>query len=303
MSAASGTEDSIAVIGAGGFVGARLSERLLGDGFSVLRFTREQPAVDAEGTLHPGLRAAGLVFHLASSLTPAVAERRPDLVTADHQAFVRLLEGLAAYERPPLLVLAGSASTVCESGPSAPPTEEAPTLPHSAYARAKLALEKELHARGPELPYVIVRFTNLYGPGHALRPGHGVIMHWFDAVSQGRPLRLYGPPEAERDYVFVDDAVDALLRFVPVAAGARLPHRLFHIGSGQATSLDALSAIVLKVTGAELPVERYPGRDVDFSTVLLDVKRAHSVLGWRARTPLESGLASTWQWFRTTVAR
>ncbi|MFF3542091.1 NAD-dependent epimerase/dehydratase family protein [Streptomyces platensis] len=302
MSAASGTEARIAVIGAGGFVGSRLSERLLGDGFSVLRFTREQPAVDAEGTLHPGLRAAGLVFHLASSLTPAVAERRPDLVAADHQAFVRLLDGLAACRRPPLLVLAGSASTVCESGPSAPLTEEAPTLPHSAYAKAKLALEQELHARGPELPYVITRFTNLYGPGHPLRPGHGVIMHWFDAVAQGRPLRLYGPPEAERDYVFVDDAIDALLRFVPEAA-SKLPHRLFHIGSGQATSLDALLAAVLKVTGADLPVERYPGRDVDFSTVLLDVRRARSVLGWRAHTPLESGLASTWQWFRTTAAR
>lgn len=290
----------VAVTGARGFVGSRLVARLAEGGVPVLRLSREQPPVDAEGTLHPGLREVDVVYHLATSITPAVAERRPDLVDADHETFASMLDGLASCVRPPLVVLGSSASTVCESGGTPPFSERAPTLPRSTYATAKLRLENELGRRGSVLPSVIVRFSNVYGPGLALRQGHGVIAHWFDAAWNGRPLVVYGPPDAARDYVFVDDVVDALLRIGPDAT-ADAPYRLFHLGSGRATQLGELLDIVRAVVDVDVAVERYPGRTVDNSAVLVDVRRAREVLGWRARTPLEAGLTSTWRWFRRSV--
>jgi UDP-glucose 4-epimerase len=282
------------VIGAGGFIGRPLCERLRASGTEVVGVTRDTPpAARSDGTPTSALRATGIVYYLATSVTPAVAEARPELVAADHEAFARMLDTLAAFEEPPLVVLTSTGLTVSESGDGRPCTEAAVARPRSAYASAKLALERELLSRAPLLPGLVLRLTNVYGPSHSLRGGYGVVAHWLDAVAHKRPLDLYGDPDTTRDYLYVDDVVTALAGLAPKAAD--LPCGVVNIASGEATSLGGLLGAIRDVTGRELTVRLHPGRGFDHPANLLDVGRARRFLGWQARTPLAEGLESTWQ--------
>ncbi|MFE6938280.1 NAD-dependent epimerase/dehydratase family protein [Streptomyces chartreusis] len=291
------------VVGAGGLMGRALCERLRASGAEAVAATRDTPPlVRPDGTPAPALRAAGVVHYLATSVTPGLAETHPERVAADHETFVRTLDALATVENPPLVVLASTGLTVSESGDGRPCTEDAEALPKSAYARAKLALERELLSRSPLVPGMVMRMTNVYGPGHALRRGYGVVAHWLAAVAQGRPLELYGDPDTTRDYLYVGDAVAALAGLGPEAAD--LPFDVVNIGSGEATTLGRLLGVIREVTDRELTVRLCPGRGFDQPANLLDVDRAHRRLGWRARTPLAVGLERTWRALNgTAVAR
>lgn len=282
------------VVGAGGLLGRALCERMRATGAPVVAATRDTPPlVRPDGTPAPALRTAGIVYYLATSVTPALAATRPELVAADHQTFSGVLDALTAVERPPLVVLTSTGLTVSESGDGTPCTEDATARPRSAYAKAKLGLERELLSRAPLVPGMVLRLTNVYGPGHRLRRGYGVVAHWLDAVAQGRSLDLYGDPDTTRDYLYLHDAVDALAGIGPEAAD--LPFSVVNIGSGEATSLARLLGVIRDVTDRELTVRLCPGRGFDHPANLLDVGRARTALGWQARTPLATGLERTWR--------
>ncbi|GAA2411546.1 NAD-dependent epimerase/dehydratase family protein [Actinomadura vinacea] len=282
------------VVGAGGFIGRPLCERLRSEGAQVVAATRDSPPlVGADGAPVPELREAEVVYHLASSVTPGEAQSRPERVAADREMFNGLLDALATVDRPPLVVLSSTGLTVCESGDAAPCTEDSLAAPKSAYAKAKLAMEDDLLSRGAHVPGVVLRMTNVYGPGHRLRRGYGVVAHWLHAAAQDRPLDLYGNVETTRDYVYIDDVVTAMAELGPETAD--LPFSVFNIGAGEATSLGRLLTLIRNVTGRELTVRLRPGRGFDHPTALLDVRRARRLLGWQARTPLAAGLEQVWR--------
>ncbi|MBO2462635.1 NAD-dependent epimerase/dehydratase family protein [Actinomadura violacea] len=282
-----------AVIGAGGFIGRALCGRLRAGGAQVMPVTRDTRwPIGPDGTPLPELRDVEVLYYLATSVTPALAQTRPELVAADRERFNGLLDALATTERPPVVVLNSTGLTVCESADAVPCTEDAFAAPKSAYAKAKLAMENDLLSRTARVPGVVLRMSNVYGPGHGLRRGYGVVAHWLDAAANGRPLDLYGDADTVRDYLYIDDAVDALAGLGP--ATAELPAGVFNIATGAGTSLGRLLSAIRDVADRELTVRLRPGRGFDHPVALLDVARARRLLGWRARTPLSVGLERAW---------
>ncbi|MDQ0758968.1 NAD-dependent epimerase/dehydratase family protein [Streptomyces canus] len=283
-----------AIVGADGFIGGRLLTHL-GRDHGVAPFTRERPAVDDDGAPAPELRTADTVYYLATSVNPATAGRDPAVVAADHDHFLRLMDVLAALERPPLLVLASSGGTVYDVAAPCPYGEDAALLPSNAYGAAKLALEQALFARRAELPGIALRLSNVYGPGQRTGTGQGVVAHWLRAVAEGTPLRVIGDPATVRDYVYVDDVCAALAEVRAAhTAGVSLPAAL-NIGSGEGISLSDLLAVLEATVQRELSVEYAPRRSFDRRDAVLDTSRTHQVLGWRSSTPLPEGLARTWR--------
>ncbi|MFE0417522.1 NAD-dependent epimerase/dehydratase family protein [Streptomyces tendae] len=281
-----------AIVGADGFIGSRLCTHL---GTDAVPFTRRRPAVHDDGSPAPELRTADTVYYLATSVTPATADRDPAAVAADHDHFLRLVDALAALDRPPLLVLASSGGTVYDVTALRPYDEDAALYPSNAYGAAKLAMERALSARSAELPGVALRLSNVYGPGQRAGTGQGVVAHWLHAVAEKTPLRLIGDPATVRDYVYVDD-VCAALRKVRAAhtADRSLPPAL-NVGSGEGVSLSGLLAALEAAVGRALPVEHAPRRTFDRCDVVLDVSRTRHVLDWRPSTSLPEGLARTWR--------
>jgi UDP-glucose 4-epimerase len=279
------------VVGADGFIGRHLAAALCVSGARVTACTR------AHQPYRPD--SPDIVFYLASSITPALAEQHPEWVRADHQLFAALLRRLARRPNPPTVVLTSSAGTVYDPDAAGPWREDAPTRATSDYGAAKLALERLL-LEHTGIPAVILRLSNVYGPGQRVDKSQGVLAYWLHAAAADRPLQVMGDPHARRDYVYVHDVVDCLLRVAawsPTLAASE-PPLVVNVASGVSTSLADLLSTVEYVVGRDVAVQQLPGRAVDRLDTSLDVRRAAQWLGWRPRTSLVEGVTEMWQSLR-----
>jgi UDP-glucose 4-epimerase len=290
---ASAKPDTAAVCGASGFIGSRLAATLEQRGVRVARFAKSTPILTAGGGLAPGLAEASTVFYLATSLSPAVAEQSPELVTTEREFFTELLGRLRKEGRHPAIVLASSGGTVYDPSAHPPYREDTPALPSTAYGRAKRDLERDLLSWDRALIPLILRLANVYGPGQPATRGYGVLPHWLRALADGSRLRVFGSPRSRRDYVHVDDVVDAMAR-LHFLDTADLP-RILNVGSGRPTALVELLALVVEVAGRSVTAEFAEARPFDRHDSWLDPTEAERHLGWHARIHLEEGVRETWE--------
>jgi UDP-glucose 4-epimerase len=286
-----------AVIGADGFIGRRLTAALCATGAQVTAYSRQHELRWPDDPAAPGI-----VFYLASSVTPTLAEQHPEWVTADHLRFTDLLRRLARSAHPPTVVLTSSAGTVYDPDVPGPYREDAPTRSTSRYGAAKLALERLLLDHADVVPAVILRLSNVYGPGQRVGKLQGVLAYWLQAAARGDPLDLIGDPRATRDYVYIDDVVECMLRTVDASSDRSVDDPLvLNVASGVSTSLATLLSAVESVVGRELPVRYLPHRPVDRPETRLTVRRAARLLGWRPGTPLVEGIDAMWREIRHVV--
>ncbi|GBD35902.1 UDP-N-acetylglucosamine 4-epimerase [bacterium HR36] len=151
-------------------------------------------------------------------------------------------------------------------------------------------------ARSFGMETVVLRFFNIYGPRQDARsPYSGVIALFAHAMLQGRQPTVHGDGLQSRDFVFVSDAVQALLLAAetPAAAG-----QVYNIGTGQATTVLDLVHQFNQLLGTNLSPQHGPPRPGDVRHSLADISRARRELGYEPRTPLREGLRLTLDWLR-----
>ena len=295
-----GVEPDVAVVGANGFIGRRVTASLRHRGIPLAEYTRLVPFSRPDASPASGLVSARTVYWLVSSTNPQTAESHPERVTSDIDAFARLLAVLDGSNLSPQIVLVSSGGTVYDPAGRPPYAEQAPVRATSAYAHAKLRLE-ELLLTHPGLrdSSVVLRVSNAYGPGQPAVGGQGVVAHWLKALAEHRPIVIYGDPATTRDYVYVDDVVDAMIRVHQHRAP--LP-AILNVGSGKPTTLQDLATIVLDVAGVPAVSLRHEGaRSFDVSQTWLDVSAIRGVLGWQPVTDLRTGVAAAWSSLQSAV--
>jgi UDP-glucose 4-epimerase len=174
---------------------------------------------------------------------------------------------------------------------SAPIDESHPTYPLCSYGIHKLVIEKylQLNHRMHGLDYCVLRPPNLYGPRQRLDVAQGAVAVFLDRALRGKPIQVWGDGSAVRDYLFVGDAAEALLK----AAAFEGEPRLFNIGSGVGTSLNQLIKEIEALLGRPVPVEYSAARPLDVPANVLDASLARRHLGWVPRTSLAEGLRLT----------
>lgn len=281
----------VAVIGANGFIGSALVRALSSQGRPPAMFTRSTPYFTRDGALRQELADADTVFWLASSIRPAIAEEQNTAASADHACLATLLDGLARDGRARArLVVVSSGGTVYDSSCPPPHAETAQLAPANSYGWAMLRIEQLIRERAREC--TVLRVSNAYGPGQVARRGQGVIAHWLAALIEGRPIHLMGSDRVARDYVFISDVVDALVR----VHDAEVAPAVVNIGSGRPTTLGELVDLV-RDTVAPVPVNviREEGRSFDAPSTWLDISLARDVLGWKPSIELRDGLHRTWR--------
>lgn len=284
------SEVTTAVIGAGGFLGTRLCDVLRAEGRTVVPFTRYR-SFEVDGRLDPAFDDADVILYLATSVTPGDAEIFPQRAISDYEHLERLLYGLARLRTQPLFIFASSSTNYDPAFP-APYPEEAPTKPQTVYGEIKLLMEKRLLSYGDAVKPLVLRLASMYGPGHPKKPGHGVIAHWLHSVAENGIIEVFGNDDIRRDFIYVDDAVDAITRAIAVNADG-LPN-LINVGSGHPTSLADLRQKVIATTRCEPQIVRYPSRRFDRRELWLNIDLAKSELSWRPTTSLSKGLRATW---------
>ena len=301
---------NIVVLGGSGFIGSRVSRSLLEAGHRVTTVSRSRLPLMGPGHLHMDitlndrhttmamLEDADYLFHLAGDSTPGSSRLQPALEGINNiLPTLQLLEVMQQRQRP-CLVFVSSGGAIYRNPPETDRfDEESATLPMSYYGAGKLAVEAFIKAYNQQTGQraIILRPANLYGPGQQVKKQFGIVPTLFSAIGEDRPFTIWGDGTATRDYLFIDDFLDLCHRIV---AHEWAPDCLevFNVGSGEGCSINTLCSLVESVTGHTLKREYVDPRGVDIPAVVLNCDRVHAALGWRAQTPLETGLGATWLW-------
>ena len=298
------------VTGAAGFIGSHLTEALLERGHDVVAldcFTdyydvalKEENAagldvarVDlAEDELD--LAGADGVFHLAGqpgarSFGPVFADylRRNTLATQ------RLFEAAVAAR---VRVVYASSSSIYGDAERYPTPEEAEPRPNSPYGITKLGCEHlaAAYARSFGLDAVGLRYFTVYGPRQ--RPDMA-FARVVDALAFGRPFEVYGDGTQSRSFTYVADVVDATIRALDAPA-----RELYNVGGGEEASLRDAIGLLEEIAGRTVDVSYGPPAPGDMRRTRADTSRIERALGWRATTPLRTGLEAHWAWASGRVA-
>jgi UDP-glucose 4-epimerase len=302
------TDKSVLLLGGAGFMGRALCARLAARGYDVHVLARGTTLELAEGcTVHGGglensellrrlLPRMSTIVHLASATTPGLSAATPSLEADLNVApTLGLLDQLIAHPRI-RLVYVSSGGTVYGDPGSATADESCELKPLSFYGAGKVAVEGFLrcfeHRHGN--PLVILRPSNVYGPRQPRYQGFGVIRTMLQHALDGSTMAIWGDGSIVRDFVYIDDVVSAIECFIPEGA----PIGTFNIGAGVGHSLNDLVAIVERASGRSLSVRHEAARGIDVQRIVLDTRAIRECCSWTAITPLEAGVAHTWNWLR-----
>ncbi|ESY25103.1 NAD-dependent epimerase/dehydratase family protein [Mesorhizobium sp. M0317] len=298
----------IGVYGANGFIGRHFVRRLAVQGVAIRAVSRRfdpeflrsfDKSVDfVEADLRdPIAMASSLqdvdsVVQLISTSSPGL---KNDHVIADIQEnVIPHVEFLQTCVRAGVrrYLFLSSGGTVYGPGAPIPTPETCATNPINSHGLTKLIVEKyiQMHGHLEGLEYVILRVANPFGPGQAFRKGQGLIPAILDHWQKGLPVRIFGDGQARRDYIYVEDVINAIESALVLPSTPRL---ILNIGSGQVRSVTEIIAAVESATGHRFEREYVAARNTDVDIASLDVSRARSVLGWVPRTDFDEGIAKT----------
>jgi nucleoside-diphosphate-sugar epimerase len=302
------------VTGGAGFIGSHLAEALIRRGDRVrvvdnlVTGRRENlahlPDVDlvVADLADPGVAAAaveGCDYVLHQAAIPSVPRSVQDPV-ASHRANVDATLNLLVAARDAgvrRFVYAGS-SSVHGDGPEIPKHEGLVPRPQSPYGLQKLVGEQycRLFAELYGLDTVSIRYFNVFGPRqHPSSPYSGVISLFIAALLDGRRPIIYGDGEQTRDFTYVANVVDGVLRAceTPGIAG-----RVINVATGGRVSVNTLLKTLCAIIGTEVEPIYAPARAGDIRHSQADISLARTLLGYEPRVSFEEGLRRTVAWFR-----
>jgi UDP-glucuronate 4-epimerase len=325
--------EPILVTGAAGFIGFHLARRLLADGWTVhaadnlndyydprlkearLRELRTSANFHFEKCDLADRSAVAALFakqrftyvaHLAAQAGVAYSAVDPAAyIDANLVGFANILEG-CRHGACRHLVYASSSSVYGANQRMPLRVSDRVDEPLSLYGATKRANElmaySYAHLFG--LPATGLRFFTVYGPWG--RPDMAVWL-FTQAIFEDRPVRPYNHGHMRRDFTFVDDVIEAVVRLieappeataVPASAPPQPPHRLYNVGNEQPVEVTALLDLLEKVIGKPARRELLPMRPIDVLETFADSSELQRATGFAPRTPIEDGLRAFVTWYR-----
>ena len=290
--------------GGAGFIGSNLVDALLARGDEVhalddlSKGSRENVTAPAElhvadirepDAVFDAVRPE-IVFHLAAQADVRVSVDRP-AHDADVNVLgtIRILEAARRHGAKIVFASSGGAAYGECDGPA---TESAPLLPLAPYGTSKVCGEEYLATwnRLYGTAHVALRLGNVYGPRQMPHGEAGVVAIFMGLLRDGGIPTIFGAGSQSRDYVYVGDVADAMLRALEPNGG------VYNVGTGVETSVVGLYDAIRAASGIDREPRFAPARLGELQRSVLDAALAERELGWRPRQSLGEGLAETWAW-------
>ena len=312
---------SVLVTGAAGFIGSHLAERLLAGGVRVVGLDAFDAFYDprlkernVEPVLgHPGYRLVRGDIRDEAALASAFAGERHDAVihlaaragvrpsiedpvlyaSVNLDGTAKVLEAARRHEVRTFVF--GSSSSVYGNNPKVPFAEDDPVdHPISPYAATKRSGELMAHAYHHlfGMDVACLRFFTVYGPRQ--RPDLA-IRKFATRIARGESIPQFGDGSAARDYTYVDDIVDGVVRATERVRG----FRIWNLGGSSPVPLSAMIAAIARGLGTTARLEVLPMQPGDVERTWADVSRATSDLEWSPRVGFDEGISKFLDWFRS----
>jgi UDP-glucuronate 4-epimerase len=313
--------ETILVTGGAGFIGSHLVDRLLADGRRVVALDNFDGFYSAEikernlaaASSHPGFRLVrgdirdrdaveaslspgpvAAVVHLAARAGVRPSIEQPELyVSVNLDGTARLLEAARRHGVPTFVF--GSSSSVYGNNPKVPFAEDdqvdRPISPYAATKRGgELLAHTYHHLFG--INVACLRFFTVFGP----RQRPDLAIHKFaQLMADGSLVPVFGDGTNGRDYTYVDDIVEGIVRATARVRG----FRIWNLGGSAPVLLNDLVAKLAQGLGVAPRLDRLPRQLGDVDRTWADVARAAEDLGWAPRTGFDAGLARFLEWFRS----
>lgn len=303
----------ILITGADGFLGTNLIFHLEQLGHDVVGTSRKAITADSTATkfvlfdlantdqdLAYILLGVDVVVHLAWGSTPGVSNKDPlnDLMI-NTAGTVRLFDA-CARTGVARIIFASSGGQVYGDLDSDLIPESAPTNPKSAYGVGKLSCEKYLALFSSlyGVSGISLRVANLFGPGQVLKDGFGVIPTFLTRLKNGEVINLFGDGNYVRDFVYIDDAVDAFVKTIMTDVEGT-----FNISSGVGVSIAQIVVMLEQATGIKAKLNFSPVRPSDPLSVILDNSKAKQAFNWTPQMDFSNGLALVVRSMHTEISK
>ena len=313
----------VVVTGAAGFIGSNLSAELLQRGYTVHgidnlsqgselnvsallthpSFTLSRIDVRDQAAVDRACDGASVIVHLAAYKIPRYTDAL-DTLTINAAGTMNVAE---AARRQGARLVAASTSDVYGKNPALPFREDSdlvigpPTVRRWAYAISKMYTEQLLLAVHERygIDVVLLRFFGAYGPNQHRSWWGGPQAVFIDKALDDQPCEIHGDGQQTRSFTYVSDHVDGIIRAIESPAAR---NQVFNIGSTREITIEHLARVIWRlVRGGEepkiqfIPYESF-GRYEDVRRRVPDLSLAESLLGYRPRVDLETGLATTIRW-------
>jgi UDP-glucose 4-epimerase len=315
-------DSRVLVTGGLGFIGSNLVRRLVGEGARVtlcdaliegyggnpanIREVRDSVAIDPSDVRDEeamGRLVAGqdIVFHLAAQVSHVMSLSNPyPDIDINIKGTAALLEACRKHNPGAIVVRSGTRG---QYGPAVklPVSEETPSDPRGIYEISQLSAEMicRTYTRIHGIRTVPLRLTNVYGPRAQMKHSHFGVVNWFVRLAlEGRPIPVFGSGRILRDFLYVDDCVEALVR---AAREPRAVGEILNVGHDRPSTFlevaetlrDLLPGTRIEFT--EFTPERKAQEPGDFVS---DITKIRSLLGWEPTVDLREGLARTVAFYR-----
>lgn len=324
----------IIVTGGAGFIGSTLVKALVQYGADVsvidnlwrgtldnLLLSKNQHAIDTQNRFHLAdltdygkclelIRDADFVYHLADVVAGInfvfkneVFVFRQNLLINTNTISACIVNNIKNYiyvgtacSYPKHLQMQDGIVRLCED-------QTYPAEPESSYGWSKLMGEYEaaLIAKNTSINIGLLRFHNVYGPGSVFDPERSQVLPSLARKAINYPNEkfvVWGSGKQYRDFVYIDDIVEALL----LVAEKGMGKGLIQIGSEQATSIQHAAELVVKISGKQIPITYDINGPQGDRGRIADCAKAKAILGWQPKTTLEDGLTNLYQWVDKKIA-
>lgn len=297
----------VLVTGGAGFIGSHLVDALLSRGDEVVvldnfssgrmenlkqhegnpRFELIKGDVRRPEDIREALVDVDAAIHEAAIVSVPFSVEHPEITyDVNVEGTSNLIEEAVKQEVD--RVVFASSCAVYGNAETIPTPEDAPPNPLTPYAESKLKAEMKCVQswKTQGCPVVILRYFNVYGPRQPPGEYAGVMIKFREKILRGEPPVIYGDGKQTRDFIFVDDVVDATLLAVDRGPAGEI----INVGTGIQTSINKLCEIFLKVAGKNLAPVYLPPRPGDILYSCADIQKARSVLNFKPKVKVEEGV-------------
>jgi UDP-glucose 4-epimerase len=304
----------ILVTGGAGFIGSTLVDRLIKEGHEVVviddLFSGKKEYLNPQAIFYEvdicSKKVAKIfkkekfdfVYHLAAQIDVNLSVRQPEL---DNK--INVLGGLNILENCRLnkvkkIIFSSTGGAIYGDAEEIPTTEYAPAYPVSPYGIHKLTFEKYLnyYYQVYGLNYTVLRFANVYGPRQYKGGEAGVIANFVGDAVNNKTSTLFGDGLQTRDFVYVDDVVQALVIALEIDCRGEI-----NISFGQESTIKMVIEAIEKALDKKININQAPPKEGEQRRSCLSYKRAQEVLNWEPQVDLEEGIKRTLDWTRRIV--